>query len=152
MDITLLVAIKKSPLWHSREEFRGLLADHETLNYLRSAEHMKLEICTLHLPPHLRRRVFDAADQWGISRNGMFVEIILNYLSSHTRYTPENCIVANTRTAVQGNIRLPSPAIEHMRWLADARGISLSQLATDMIVEYFSKAGAEELEAGDDAA
>lgn len=138
------MAIKKSPLWHSREEFRWLLADHETLNYLRSAEHMKLEICTLHLPPHLKRRVRDAADQWGIARNGMLIEIVLSYLSSDTQYTPENRVVANKRTATQTSFRLPSPAIDHMRWLADARGITISQLTADMIVEYFNKAEAED--------
>lgn len=138
------MAIKKSPLWHSREEFRGLLADHETLNYLRSAEHMKLEICTLHLPPHLKRRVCDAADQWGIARNGMLIEIVLSYLSSDTQYTPENRVVANKRTAAQTSFRLPSPAIDHMRWLADARGVTISQLTADMIVEYFNGAGAED--------
>lgn len=138
------MAIKKSPLWHSREEFRGLLADHETLNYLRSAEHMKLEICTLHLPPHLKRRVRDAADQWGIARNGMLVEIVLIYLSSDTQYTPENRVVANTRTTKQETFRLPSPAIDHMRWLADARGITISQLTADMIVEYFNNAETED--------
>ncbi|OFN17782.1 hypothetical protein HMPREF2604_07525 [Corynebacterium sp. HMSC055A01] len=138
------MAIKKSPLWHSREEFRGLLAAHETLNYLRSAEHMKLEICTLHLPPHLKRRVRDAADQRGIARNGMLIEIVLSYLSSDTQYTPENRVVANKRTATQTSFRLPSPAIDHMRWLADARGITISQLTADMIVEYFNKAEAED--------
>ena len=138
------MAIKKSPLWHSREEFRGLLADHETLNYLRSAEHMKLEICTLHLPPHLKRRVCDAADEWEITRNGMLVEIVLSYLSSDTQYVPENRMVANTRTAKQTNFRLPTPAIDHMRWLADARGITISQLTADMIVEYFNNAEAED--------
>lgn len=147
------MAIKKSPLWHSREEFAGLLADHEALNYLRSAEHMKLEICTLHLPPHLKRRVCDAADEWGISRNGMLVEIVLGYLSSDTQYIPENRMVANTRTAKQATFRLPSPAIDHMRWLADARGITISQLTANMIVEYFNNAEAEdEMEAEDDAA
>lgn len=138
------MAIKKSPLWHSREEFRGLLAAHETLNYLRSAEHMKLEICTLHLPPHLKRRVRDAADQRGIARNGMLVEIVLSYLSSDTQYTPENRVVANKRTATQTSFRLPSPAIDHMRWLADARGITISQLTADMIVEYFNNAETED--------
>lgn len=138
------MAIKKSPLSHSREEFRRLLADHETLNYLRSAEHMKLEICTLHLPPHLKRRVCDAADQWGIARNGMLIEIILSYLSSDTQYTPENRVVANKRTAAQTSFRLPPPAIDHMRWLADARGVTISQLTADMIVEYFNSAEAED--------
>lgn len=138
------MAIKKSPLWHSHEEFRGLLADHETLNYLRSAEHMKLETCTLHLPPHLKRRVCDAADEWGITRNGMLVEIVLSYLSADTQYTPGNRMVANTRTAKQATFRLPSPAIDHMRWLAEARGITISQLTADMIVEYFNSAGAKD--------
>lgn len=138
------MAIKKSPLWHSREEFGELLAAHETLNYLRSAEHMKLEICTLHLPPHIKRRVCDAADEWGISRNGMLVEIILSYLSSDTQYIPENRVVANKRTAAQTSFRLPPPAIDHMRWLADARGVTISQLTADMIVEYFNNAGAED--------
>lgn len=147
------MAIKKSPLWHSREEFAGLLADHEALNYLRSAEHMKLEICTLHLPPHIKRKVRAAADEWGISRNGMLVEIVLGYLSSDTQYIPENRMVANTRTAKQATFRLPSPAIDHMRWLADARGITISQLTADMIVEYFNNAEAEDAtEAEDDAA
>lgn len=147
------MAIKKSPLRHSREEFGELLADHETLNYLRSAEHMKLEICTLHLPPHLKRRVCDAADEWGITRNGMFVEIVLSYLSSDTQYIPENRMVANARTAKQATFRLPTPAIDHMRWLADARGITISQLTADMIVEYFNNDEAEdETEAEDDAA
>ena len=147
------MAIKKSPLWHSREEFAGLLADHEALNYLRSAEHMKLEICTLHLPPHIKRKVRAAADEWGISRNGMLVEIVLGYLSSDTQYIPENRMVANTRTAKQATFRLPSPAIDHMRWLADARGITISQLTADMIVEYFNNAEAEDAtETEDDAA
>lgn len=147
------MAIKKSPLWHSREEFKALLADHETLNYLRSAEHMKLEICTLHLPPHIKRKVRAAADEWGISRNGMLVEIVLGYLSSDTQYVPENRLAVNVRTAAQGSYRLPTPAIDHMRWLADARGISMSQLTADMVVEYFNKAGAEDdTEAEDDAA
>lgn len=147
------MAIKKSPLWHSRDEFGELLTDHETLNYLRSAEHMKLEICTLHLPPHLKRRVCDAADEWGITRNGMLVEIVLSYLSADTQYIPENRMVANARTAKQATFRLPTPAIEHLRWLADARGISMSQLTADMVVEYFNNAEAEdETEAEDDAA
>lgn len=144
-----MAGIKKSPLWHSREEFRELLTDHETLNYLRSAEHMKLEVCTLHLPPHLKRRVCDAADEWGIARNGMLVEIVLSYLSSDTQYIPENRVAANTRTAKQSNFRLPTPAIDHMRWLSDAREITISQLAADMIVEYFNNAEAEDgVEAG----
>lgn len=146
------MAIKKSPLWHSREEFAGLLADHEALNYLRSAEHMKLEICTLHLPPHIKRKV-RAAAEWGISRNGMLVEIVLGYLSSDTQYIPENRVAVNVRTAAQGSYRLPTPAIDHMRWLADARGITISQLTADMIVEYFNDAETEDdAEAEDDAA
>lgn len=140
------MAIKKSPLWHSREEFAELLADHAALNYLRSAEHMKLEICTLHLPPHIKRKV-RAAAEWGISRNGMLVEIVLGYLSSDTQYVPENRLAVNVRTAAQGSYRLPTLAIDHMRWLADARGITISQLTADMIVEYFNGA-----EAKDDAA
>ena len=83
----------------------------------------------------------------------MLVEIVLSYLSSDTQYIPENRMVANARTAKQATFRLPTPAIDHMRWLADARGITISQLTADMIVEYFNNAEAEdETEAEDDAA
>lgn len=121
---------------HPVKELEALLEDHQTRNYLLNAEHMKVTDVTFHIPQKVANTITQLATSRDISNNGMMIEIILYYLTNNApaRAGKKNPFKKDKNK--QYPCRLPQPAIEHLRWVADRRGVWRSELAVDAVLYY----------------
>lgn len=126
--------------YHNQTELMNLLQDHHALNYLRNAEHMRLVHCTLHVRRDMLAQVWDIADRKGISRNGMFVEIVLGYLTADGDVPSlRHDLLSEPEDIIQWNFRLPAPVIQHLRWLGSRCGLSMSEIVMNAMVFHFDR-------------
>ncbi|APT87395.1 hypothetical protein [Corynebacterium flavescens] len=124
-------------------DLEKLLGMHRELNRLKGQDCMRLESCSIGVPPRWRPVLNRMAEKQGVSMNGMLLEAIMGYVLDGSRGFLTQSVPAYDGRLERFLIRLPKPFIEHCRWVARSHGISLSQMLACIVGEFMQDTIAE---------
>lgn len=114
-------------------DLEALLGMHRQLNRLKGQDCMRLESCSIGIPPRWRPVLNRMAEKQGVSMNGMLLEAIMGYVLDGDRGFLTQAVPAHDGRLERFRIRLPKPFIEHCRWIARSHGIPMAQMLAHIV-------------------